>query len=474
MRFHFGKMIGYTCKIIDNHLVTILIATMYFLSSGVLLQVMEKIPSFIWCLCYSGALLGAVALIIPIVRKIRHFVGEWIIARQIARRDTERERCAQEGKPIKVAFLCDNPSFWTAFEELYREMEKAPHFEATLVAIPEIQSNTVVNNKMEEFFEASGIPYIKGETDFLCRLKNYEYHYVFPSRPYDHVRPDGLKNGQMKRWTQLCHIAYGTCIFNGKILDTVCGFHHLKDYSYVFSETDVHSQIYENKKRRYPKAETKIVQVGSPKFEAIRGKDFTVDAGMKYEQVILYTPRWTENDGTSSFNIVHDKLYALAKADRNVKYILRPHPLMKKRFSEEEWTKLVESFDEENIVIDLKPEYFPSFKEATVLVSDMSSLLAEFMLTGKPVVYFHRKWQVNPFGKSILGACYYCSSWEAVERSIKSLRRGNDPKKQDRERVIAEDFYFPEETSVTLIEDCLRSEYMLHTKQQSNGGAELC
>jgi len=431
--------------------------------SGLILKKTSQYPPIASSCFFLGMAVSALLYILVLAGKVKKRTRPIFDRKFHARRERIRHIDASANKPISVALLCDSPAFWTSFEELYDLLKEDADFDVTLVAIPGIQNGKIVHNNMTSYFEKENMPFMDFK-QFSKALKRHKFHYVFPSRPYDHVRPPALRNEQLKRYAKLSHIAYGTCIFSGKILNIVCGFHHLKEYDFVFSETIDHMSIYQGKKQAFPKANTEIVLVGSPKFDYIYYRNLKKSV-TEYQQVILYTPRWTLADGTCSFFELYQEFFVLARENPQIKYIFRPHPLMQKTFvgniwTQDEWEEFLEMFDKiENAVIDMNPDYIPTFQEATVLVSDMSSLLPEFLLTGKPVIYFHKKYQFNVFGKHIAEGYYWCHSWDEVGSVLQSLRNGNDPKASERERVIEQYFYFPDKSAATMIQEYLFKDY---------------
>ena len=129
-------------------------------------------------------------------------------------------------------------------------------------------------------------------------------------------------------------------------------------------------------------------------------------------------------------------------------------------WSEKGWESFINEFESySNAEIDLNASYIDSFRKATVLVSDMSSLLPEFLLTKKPVIYYHKINQFNIFGQHLLDAYYICQSWNEVNNVLLELRQGNDPRASKREQIINKYFCFEPKSSV-LIKKCLKDDYM--------------
>jgi len=384
---------------------------------------------------------------------------------KIAKRDARIAYDFQYGKPIRVGFLVDLPSCWTAFASVYEALSKDDRFEVVILAMPQVRDGKVTCYDSVGFFEAKGIPFIQMyDGHRFKRVQSLGLHYLFPMRPYDHLRPRGMKNADLAACVRLCHIVYGSSVFRGETLKIVYGFDHLRHYHIVFSETPDHHEIYRNFRKEFPECTTDIVLVGSPKFDAIRKRDFAPEEG-DYRQVILYAPRWTMFGNSCSFFDLRDQFFDYARSHPDVMYIFRPHPLMEQNFvgrfcTQEEWDSFIAEFDTlDNAEIDLEPDYLASFKRATVLVADLTSLMPEFLLTGKPLIYAQKQYQFNVFGAHISQGFYRCHNWDEIESVLLHLLDGHDAKKNERQRVIDDYFYFAKSESGELIREYLAYNY---------------
>jgi GT2 family glycosyltransferase len=403
-----------------------------------------------------------------------------LIKRGEARRDARIARDAQSGAPIKVGLLLDLPSLWTMFAPIYDELSQDERFEVQVIAMPDCKKGKIVGNSSAEFLAERKVPheslYRQGR---LRSLNSYGFHYVFPSRHYALYRPAWLSNWRMRRMARMCHISYGACTFNGGIQDLVMDFKELQHYHAVFAETPAHAREFLKRRESCENCSTRIIITGSSKFDAIYYGDFSASEST-YQQVILYTPRWTPDGNACTFLDYCEEFFALVEEHPEIKFILRPHPLMEGRFRgrvvpEEEWDEMFARFDEQdNAVVDRDPDYRNSFREATVLVSDMSSLIPEFILTGKPVVFAQKRWQFNEFGRSISRGLYRCHNWDEIENVLRNLREENDPKRGVREQVVFEDFYLGDSSAAERIKNVLLEDYyssFQRTMSVSGGGA---
>jgi hypothetical protein len=96
----------------------------------------------------------------------------------------------------------------------------------------------------------------------------------------------------------------------------------------------------------------------------------------------------------------------------------------------------------ENILLDDDADYLPAFQAASVFVSDLSSLITEFLPTGKPVLYLHRQDGpgVNQDAEYLL-ALDVATAWPTVQSFLDDAVSGVD-RSADRRRLVL-DRHFP-------------------------------
>ena len=374
---------------------------------------------------------------------------------------------------IRVMMYCNLPSIWNSFNSLYRLLKSDSRFQVDIVVFPEMErGGRLKNYDMIDFCNRRGFEYIEGynkETGEYIDLTDKEYDYIFLNRPYQDLRPRQYSTSALRIQSKLCHITYATCIFKGSVQDTVCGFQHLKYYDFVFAETTIHKKIYLEYKKKYVDCSTEVCTVGSPKFEEVLKCDYSKKSNDKF--VILYTPRWNLTDGTCSFLDLYEYFFDLVKDHNEIEYIFRPHPLMEEQFKKTiwkngEWNKFVREFDGyENASIDLSPDYLKTFKQADVLISDVSSMLAEFMLTKKPIIYMHKTDEIfNEFGLGLAEGYYHCNTAEEVQLVLSQLQNGKDTLKTIRDTIIDKYFYFPQNGVADAIRERLLNDFYQTTK----------
>jgi len=368
----------------------------------------------------------------------------------------------------RVVFYCDDGTLWNTFDNLYQQMKNQPErFDPIILAVPEMFGQKIEHYKALDFLNEKGYPYIKGyneETEKWIAPQQLDADYVFYNRHYLSRQPKNLSFLQMRNHSKLCYISYAACCAKGAVEKTVCGFNELREFDFLFSENEKLTDVYGSYKKMHPACQTQIVTLGSPKYDAIR-KTVNCYAQSAKRQTVLYTPRWLTTEGTCSFFELYGFFFELVRNNPDIDYIFRPHPLMHQGvgadWGEENWNAFIEEFNRyDNAYIDRNPEYFESFAKATVLVTDISSFLFEFLITGKPIIYVKKKEVFNQFGISASRSLYQCTTVDEVKMQLQQLREGIDPLADMRQQVLAEDFALSDGHSDERIMDFIYQDFV--------------
>ena len=84
----------------------------------------------------------------------------------------------------------------------------------------------------------------------------------------------------------------------------------------------------------------------------------------------------------------------------------------------------------ENISLDNNKDYLIGFQESDILVTDFSSLIIEYFMMGKPIIYCGNL-EALPF-KELRDNVYLANQWKDVIDVLEKLKRGIDPLKSRR------------------------------------------
>lgn len=146
--------------------------------------------------------------------------------------------------------------------------------------------------------------------------------------------------------------------------------------------------------------------------------------------------------------------------------MFRPHPqaflnwVATGELSENELAQYKEAFNElPNAKIDDTKEYLTTFYSSDCMVTDISSIVAEYFLTGKPIIYCHKKDCFNDFSRKLSEGFYWVKNWNELEKTLEMLKSGSDPLNEKRQKLIKEAFYIPESGAGTTIKDLIKKDF---------------
>ena len=120
--------------------------------------------------------------------------------------------------------------------------------------------------------------------------------------------------------------------------------------------------------------------------------------------------------------------------------VLRPHPLTFQnalrdgKLTEAEISDYKSKLDQLGVAFDKNKLIEDSFSETDILITDFSSVLMPYFLTGKPIIYCAEIDNVD-FTESfqkIVECSYVAKSWQDVMKYVSLLINGEDPLKEKR------------------------------------------
>ena len=102
--------------------------------------------------------------------------------------------------------------------------------------------------------------------------------------------------------------------------------------------------------------------------------------------------------------------------------------------------KLNYTLCEQFFEIDSNKSIEDTFRNIDILISDNSSVILMFFLTGKPIIYCIFDVGFGTLFKSIMPGMYIARNWEEVEKYLKMLQNHEDPLKSVRNEIISNNF----------------------------------
>ncbi|MDD6178847.1 MAG: CDP-glycerol glycerophosphotransferase family protein [Clostridium sp.] len=315
---------------------------------------------------------------------------------------------------IKIVFMPYKADMWTSLESIWHAAECDENYEVKVVPIPYYDISDMKNIHMK--YDGDRFPSNVKITSYKEYVMEEEHpEMIFIHNPYDECNnltrvPACYYSSNLKKNTELLvYSPYFTVgSFNRESQEFMFTAPGVYYSDYVIAQSQRVKEIFES----YGHDEEKIIAFGSPKIDAI----------IKNNKNIQELPEiWTKKLSGKKIFLLNTHLsyfpkafqYASSTDNYAVKFhkeilnaflnredcglIWRPHPLMKNmlqgRFPE--CLDFINYFEKEimqstNGIIDETGDYAKAFYCSDALISTWSSLINEYMVTGKPILIMQR------------------------------------------------------------------------------------
>ena len=376
----------------------------------------------------------------------------------------------------KMLFLPYKASMWTAMESVWQEAIKDPMCEATVMVSPYFLLDSK-GNKISVEYEADKFPKYVPITHYQqYNLKQEMPEMIMIHNPYDDDNtltrmPDLFFSSSLKQYTKkLVYSPYGNfAAFDDQQGIMMCCTKGVENSDLILTASPRVKEIY----KLHGVPEKKLLSIGSPKMDAI------VNYQPKEED---YPEEWKEKLGDKKVILLNTHLsyfqqgyfyaYHDGAKDRidyakqrclqimcnilrvhadEVALIWRPHPLMMDMlrtkmpqcvpFVEKMWKRIENA---PNAVIDTTGDYRLAFSRSDAMISSYSSLVSEYMITGKPILMLGKGFRKEVIEQSPvnLNLNYFRAGKTAISFGtfINMIVNGQDPKKEARLEMLSRAF----------------------------------
>lgn len=315
---------------------------------------------------------------------------------------------------LEVVFLPYKADMWTSLSSVYEAAKADEECRVRVIPIPYYDIADADNIQLKQ--EAERFPKDVELTDY--RQYDLEKHHpdmIFIHNPYDGCNnltrvPQCYYSDNLKKHSEMLiyspYFTVGT--YRPGTQDFMFAMPGVYHADYIISQSERVKRLFE----RYGHESKKILTFGSPKIDAViqnehrkreipkawkqklEGKKvFLLNTHLSYFPKALNYAKSMDNYAVK-FHREMEKVF-LNKEDCAL--IWRPHPLLKNMLAGRfpECLPFVKEFEEkvreaENGIVDESGDYFDAFYCSDALLSTWSSLINEYMVTGKPVFIFQK------------------------------------------------------------------------------------
>lgn len=380
------------------------------------------------------------------------------------------------GEKINVVFVCHRPAVWSSLKTVYEAIKNDEHFNATIVAIPNkkeipgkwLDHEIYESEGAEEFWKDYGC--INGydyETGEWLDLNSLKPDYVFFQQPYNITRCPAYKSWVVSKYAKICYVHYAGVVYIDDVHAECNPLDFMKNVSFYFVQNDL-DKLFVEKHMKQVNNNVQICKVGFPRYDEISSwEKMESNIWMKEKRYrIVWTPRWTTNEGNCNFFTYKDKFVQYISNNNAIDFTFRPHPQAFKEWEttgelkEEERNKYIEKYNQNiNLHIDTSANYFPMLYSSDCLITDRSTMMLDYFLTGKPIIYCTNDSilsDIYPLDEGV----YLAHCWDDIEKIVNQLCSGSDPLKDRRKKLLNQYFFLPKEGAGSLIKENIKRDIL--------------
>lgn len=361
---------------------------------------------------------------------------------------------------IRVVLFAYEYSTFPTLQSLYTELKKDGRFICELVHIPFFHPNkTTLENELSEYYK-NGINDIIPADKY--NILNSSPDVAVFIKGYDLVPKKFFSTEIDKLVDKTIFIPYGMetdtsdyaikCHFQLPIHNTAwkCLTYCTKMYN------DACKYSLQKGKNFWP--------IGHTRFD-LKNMDLTdnkyykeIKKLSKGRKIVLYNAHFTINEGDNSGTFKKYGLDILKYfANRNdIFLIYRPHPLLygtlKKEYdNNKEFWKIYNELTSnyENIFLDNNSNYLVAFHISDLLISDRSSLIPEYAIYCKPIIYLKKENSSGFKNPELEAMLYSCDNKEQIFEHLERLLLGNDILAKTRKEDICRVFMYDQNEMVS-------------------------
>lgn len=365
------------------------------------------------------------------------------------------KRKKHTNEKMKIVFVCQLSHLWGCLQSIYEEALLDEAVDAHVLAVPEYWEEEVDTGAVD-YLESLGYKVIRAYDETkktFFDLEEFNPDYVFLPRPYDHYLPEQYRSDTVSKYAKICYLCYGYTSEGDYMMQTCFSKYFTTNCYMIFPEnasTRKFSQMQHPISSRI--GIKHIIQTPFPRFDLVsrfkdaKGEQWQIPID-KVEKRVIWTPRWTldEKLGGSNFFNYKKFFFDFAAKHQNSEFMLRPHPLAFDNFlktgqmTAEEIARYKQTCEKmPNVQLDTRKEYLDSFATADILVSDMSGVVVDFAVTGKPIIYCSPNQVFNQSCEKLKESYYIVHNQQELEETLEMLLSGKDPKKEERLQAVNE------------------------------------
>jgi hypothetical protein len=375
-------------------------------------------------------------------------------------------RTALHRRPVRVLFLVHMIGAWDSYHALVAAMAASDDFEPVVASIPRrFRGAEGLHGEAEVHagLAARGVAHLRfaeqGIDGALSLVKVVEPDVVFRQSQWDADVPDELGTERLG-FARTCLVPYETMNIVVNVPDAVTA-NSAVDSPYhrgawlVFCTND---RVREMAVRDGVRGGAQFRTVGHPKADHLRRAapawPLPAPADGARPGRVVWSAHHTIGEGWTdfgAFHLIRDDVLAWARERTDVQFVFMPHPALLPfpdsdgspidRTGFDAWMRRWEALP--NTAVVSETDYAPALAASDVMVTDGLSMLVEYQLFGRPVVFVERDGHrpFNAIGERVVrGVHPVATAGEARALVEKFLDGATDPLRAQQDENVAELF----------------------------------
>jgi hypothetical protein len=309
-----------------------------------------------------------------------------------------------EDEKFRIVFFLSVDSEWDCFASIYEAFLSDSSSELVVVAddYPRRKGQLA-----SDFLSDNGILFVKSGKR---ALKNIKPHLIFVADEISVARNDWI----FRIGARIVYIPYGTSVSSAKYSQNQQYNLPLHNSAWkIFVAGGFARKLYGD----YCDAGNgHVIALGHPKTQVIYSNldDYQFPAvpfSKEYPAKFLWNIHYDRNGGWSTWNDYGVDILNLFASRDDVLLICRPHPFFFDSFESEDEALAVRSFivKNKNTTLDEEASMKLSFSKCDALLTDGSSLIYDFFITGKPLLYMRsmKSYRMHPHSFNLIKTHHY-------------------------------------------------------------------
>lgn len=378
---------------------------------------------------------------------------------------------------LEIVFMPYKASMWDSMESIWKEANNDKDCLCHVVPIPYYEKNK--EGKLTKFcYEGNEFPEYVDITNYnIYNFEKTNPDIIYIHNPYDDINTltevdNKYFSRNLSRHTDM--LVYVPYYIDGSYSNK---FEHsygmvpgCQNADKIIAQSEEHKKLF----TQIGYSELKVLNIGSPKFDKIiRIENENIDIPLEWrhkckgKKVVLLNT--TIDDVLNNHNWIKETINILNSfiEDDSIVLIWRAHPLIDITLNtmKSEYAHIYKQIVEQvklckNIILDDNADIYKAIKISDGLISGYSSIIFQYIITGKPVLSLINKERLS---NDRIYCCNYRGAYSIesnmdVREFIKLVVEENDYKKQERVNMLKASITYAEGNNGKNIHDYIKNE----------------